>query len=71
MTDMEAIAELQIKLSFQEQLLDVLNRQVSDQELRIAKLVLQVSALASQVKMLEAGSSSGAPAAAHEVPPHY
>jgi uncharacterized coiled-coil protein SlyX len=71
MIPMDAIAELQIKLSFQEQLLDVLNRQVSDQELRLAKLSMQMVALAAQVQTLEAGSSAGASAATHEMPPHY
>jgi uncharacterized coiled-coil protein SlyX len=67
----ESIAELQIKLSFQDQLLEVLNRQVSDQELRLSKLILQVQALSAQVKTLEAGTSSGAASSNHEIPPHY
>jgi SlyX protein len=71
---MEAkLTELQIKLSFQEEMLDTLNRQIADQELRLAKLNLQVQALIERVRSLDANPQQAGSAeyANHEVPPHY
>jgi SlyX protein len=71
---MEAnITELQIKLSFQEELLETLNQQITDQELRLAKLNLQMQALIERVKNLDANPQQAGSAdnAAHEIPPHY
>ena len=64
------IQELEIKLSFQDELIDVLNQQVSAQELRILSLERRMQILAETVLNLEpAGSTSTS--AKSEVPPHY
>ena len=81
---MEAnLTELQIKLSFQEEMLDTLNRQISDQEMRLAKLNLQVQALIERVRSLDDQSTrqtsldanpqqvGTAEQVSHEIPPHY
>jgi SlyX protein len=64
------IEELEIKLSFQDELIGVLNQQVSAQELRLITLERKLQVLAEMLLNLDSGASTGTSAKA-EVPPHY
>jgi SlyX protein len=66
--DMEArLSELEIKLSFNEDLLEELNRTVARQQQQIAALEQQINDLRLQMqRSLPPESGDG-----HEVPPHY
>ena len=63
--------EVEIKISFQDELIDVLNQQISGQELRILTLERRLQTLAEAFLNLDtgAGSTSGPPKS--EIPPHY
>jgi SlyX protein len=64
----DRLAELEIKLSFSEDLLDELNLTVARQQQQIAALERQLRELRLQLQR----SLPADPAApAHEVPPHY
>ena len=65
------IDELEIKLAFQEQLIEVLNQQVSAQEQRVMSLERRVQAMAQIVMDLGSGAPAGASATGNEPPPHY
>lgn len=65
------IEELEIKLAFQEQLVEVLNQQVSAQEQRVLSLERRVHVMA---QMLMDFGTSGPPSSntsGNEPPPHY
>jgi uncharacterized coiled-coil protein SlyX len=68
-TTLNAMDELQIKLSFQEQLSDALNTQIGAQELRILELERCVRALSKVLANMD--RSSLAEAGKDEPPPHY
>lgn len=62
------LSEIEIKLSFSEDLLEELNRTVAQQQQRITALEQQVRDLRLQLQHslpAEPGSSG------HEIPPHY
>lgn len=62
------LAEIEIKLSFNEDLLEELNRTVAVQQQRIAGLEQQLRDLRVQLqRSLPAESASPG----HEIPPHY
>lgn len=66
--DESRLAEIEIKLSFNEDLLEELNRTVAHQQQRIADLEQLVRDLRLQLQRslpAETGES------AHEIPPHY
>jgi SlyX protein len=65
------IEELEIKLSFQDELIGVLNQQVSTQELRLLTLERKLQVLAEMLLNLDSGASSTGTSAKAEVPPHY
>lgn len=60
---------LEVKASFQEDLLDTLNQTVSTQQQQIQQLQGQLQWLYQQLQSLS--PPGDAPAGGHEVPPHY
>jgi SlyX protein len=62
------INELEIKLSYAEDLLETLNRTVFRQQEQIEVLHRQLSDLQRQVQAMPAGA---VPSLADELPPHY
>lgn len=66
--DESRLAEIEIKLSFNEDLLEELNRTVAHQQQRIADLEQMVRDLRLQLQR-SLPPDAGAPA--HEIPPHY
>lgn len=66
--DESRLSEIEIKLSFSEDLLEELNRTVAQQQQRIAGLEQQVRDLRLQLQR-SLPADPGAPA--HEIPPHY
>jgi uncharacterized coiled-coil protein SlyX len=67
----QSIVDLQIKLSFQDELIDVLNQQVSAQELRLLLLERRVQGLAELVLAIDHSPQGAATSAKADVPPHY
>jgi SlyX protein len=63
--------ELEIKLSFQDELIDVLNQQISGQELRLLTLERRLQTLAEAYLNLDSASVGTSASAKLEVPPHY
>jgi SlyX protein len=63
------IDELEIRLSFQEQLLETLNQQISQQQLSLIALQRHVVELAAALRAMP--GSTTASSSAHEPPPHY
>ena len=63
--------EIEIKISFQDELIDVLNQQISSQELRILTLERRLLTLAEAFLNLDTGAGSASGSAKAEVPPHY
>ena len=66
--DESRLAELEIKLSFNEDLLEDLNRIVAHQQQQIADLEQLVRDLRLQMQRSLPPDTS---ASAHEIPPHY
>jgi len=62
------LSEIEIKLSFSEDLLDELNRTVARQQQQIAELEHQVRELRLQLQRSQPAESG---ATGHEIPPHY
>lgn len=62
------LAEIEIKLSFNEDLLEELNRAVARQQQRITDLEQLVRDLRLQLQRSLPAESGGS---AHEIPPHY
>lgn len=72
MNDDKRLADLESRLAFQDDTVNSLNEIVSQQQLDIDRLRLQVKELASVLRaMRDEFSSGGAAAAADEPPPHY
>ena len=65
------LKEIEIKISFQDELIDVLNQQISGQELRILTLERRLQTLAEAFLNLDAGAANAGGSAKSEVPPHY
>ncbi len=65
----EAIDELQIKLAFQEDLLEQLNHVVTEQQKQISNLELALETMKVQVNTMQTGTQEGGQQ--HELPPHY
>ena len=69
MSDENRIIDIEIKLSFQENQVDSLNRTIYEQGRRIDQLEAMVARLADHVRtMRDAGQGQGA---VNERPPHY
>ena len=66
--DESRLAEMEIKLSFNEDLLEALNRIVAHQQQQIADLEQLVRDLRLQMQRSLPPDTS---ASAHEIPPHY
>ena len=64
----DRLAEIEIKLSFNEDLLDELNRSVARQQQRIADLEQLVRDLRLQLQRSLHADPGSSP---HEIPPHY
>ena len=62
------LSEIEIKLSFNEDLLEELNRTVARQQQQIAELEQQVRDLRLQLQRSLPAESG---ASGHEIPPHY
>ena len=58
---------LESKLMFQEEIIETLNKTITEQWLKIDALTRQVSSLSERLQEAEAN----APGAANEPPPHY
>ena len=65
----DAIDDLQMKLSFQEELLERLNQVVTDQQKQISNLELALETMKVQVNTMQTISQE--PGSQHELPPHY
>ncbi len=63
--------EVEIKISFQDELIDVLNQQISGQELRILTLERRLQTLAEAFLNLDTGAGSAGGPPKSEKPPHY
>lgn len=66
---MEAIEDLQTKVSFQEHTIDSLNEALTDQQYQIEKMQVQMRFLMDKVKGFE--PSNIAKASEEAPPPHY
>jgi len=70
MTDMnDEIVELQMKMSFQDGLLEDLNQVVIDQQQQISRLELALETMKVQVNTMQTGTQEAGQQ--HELPPHY
>ncbi|MBV8048064.1 MAG: SlyX family protein [Paludibacterium sp.] len=63
------VTELEVKLAFQDDLLDTLNHTVTRQQREIDMLQQQLRLLYQQLRSQGAGHEPGA--SPHEIPPHY
>jgi SlyX protein len=64
----ERLINIETKISFQEDLVDELNKTIFQQQQKLERLEAICESLAEHIRALEAGSE-GSPA--HERPPHY
>ncbi len=62
------LSEIEIKLSFNEDLLEELNRTVARQQQQIAALEMLVRELRLQLQRVQPAEDGGP---GHEIPPHY
>ncbi len=65
----DRMAELEVRLAFQDELLDTLNTTVARQQRELDLLQQQMRVLYQQLKGINSGGDD-APAG-HEIPPHY
>jgi SlyX protein len=63
----ERIDQLEIRLTFQDETIETLNKTITEQWLKIDAVTRQLAALSERLKEAEAR----APSAANEPPPHY
>jgi SlyX protein len=66
----EAIIDLQMKLSFQDSLLEDLNQVIISQQDQISRLELAIQTLKVQVSSMQTSMNTGT-TQQHEIPPHY
>ncbi|MBE0438485.1 MAG: SlyX family protein [Gammaproteobacteria bacterium] len=64
------IVDLQMKLSFQEALLDDLNQVIIDQQQQISRLELAIETIKVQMRTMQT-SIHQENGQQHEIPPHY
>ncbi|MDF1588347.1 MAG: SlyX family protein [Gammaproteobacteria bacterium] len=64
------IVDLQMKLSFQEGLLDDLNQVIIDQQQQISRLELAIETIKVQMRTMQT-SIHQENGQQHEIPPHY
>jgi SlyX protein len=65
----EAIDDLQMKLAFQEDLLEQLNQVVTEQQQQITNLELALETMKVQVNTMQTATQESGQQ--HELPPHY
>jgi len=65
----ELIDDLQMKLAFQDDLLEKLNHVVTNQQQQITNLELALETMKVQVNTMQTGTQE--PGQQHELPPHY
>jgi len=63
------IDDLQMKLAFQDDLLEQLNQVVTNQQQQITNLELALETMKVQVNTMQTASQESGPQ--HELPPHY
>lgn len=69
MTTEDRLTELEVKLAFQDELLDTLNLTVTRQQQQIDLLQQQLRLLYQQMRSATPDADPGA--SQHEIPPHY
>lgn len=68
----QRVVSLEEKLCFQDELLEVLNQQLSQQQITLLNLKLRVQQLQDSVQSLSSSAGPGGSApGANEPPPHY
>ena len=68
----DKIIELETKYSFQEELLNELNKEMAKQQRQLQALVIEMRALREQLQDTQTGAGNpGAGSASDEKPPHY
>jgi SlyX protein len=67
----DRLDELESRLAFQDDLIEQLNEVVSRQDRELARLALQVKALAAKVSDLSTAGEGPSHPTDYEVPPHY
>jgi SlyX protein len=65
----DEIVELQMKISFQDGLMEELNQVIIDQQKQISRIELALETMKVQVNTIQSGSHESGPQ--HELPPHY
>jgi len=65
----ESIDDLQMKLAFQDDLLEQLNQVVTNQQKQITNLELALETMKVQVNTMQTASQESG--SQHELPPHY
>ena len=65
----DSIDDLQMKLAFQEDLLEQLNQVVTDQQKQITNLELALESMKVQVNTMQTSTQESGQQ--HELPPHY
>ena len=63
--------ELESRLAFQDDTIEVLNQTVARQDRELVRMELRLKALAGKLSDLAESSAIPADAPGHEVPPHY
>jgi len=63
--------DLESRLAFQDDLIENLNEVVARQDQDLARLTLQLKALAAKLSDISQAGDGPADPAAHEIPPHY
>lgn len=69
--DEQKIIDLEIKLAYQEDLLQALNTVVSQQQQQISRLEKTCTVLNDRIKSLSEQRQAGEIGPVYEVPPHY
>jgi len=66
----DEIVELQMKVSFQDSLLEELNQVIIDQQKQISRIELMLETMKVQMNTMQTGSQQES-GSQHELPPHY
>lgn len=66
----DEIVELQMKVSFQDSLLEDLNQVIIDQQKQISRIELTLETMKIQMNSMQTGSQQES-GSQHELPPHY
>lgn len=71
MTDKDRLIELEVRLTYQQKLIDELNAVVTEHTLKVLKLEKLIQDIASQSRQLRTQLDQHLPNLPHEKPPHY